>query len=165
MPEPRDPFDRTTQVVMGVNLGRQPLHLESGPAQRFRETIGLVLPELEQLRRRLAAIAGRLAVTRHSLRDEGETVSVACPRGNCFRIHGRCEGFPRPAGIPYAAMDVPVGAASRIAALSAGVLPADVRLEDNAFQYRFAPRAGRRPSTFSSTRSAASTTRSICGPW
>jgi hypothetical protein len=125
----RDPYYMVGTGNMWVNIGRQQLHLESGPAQRFRGSIGLVLPDLEALRRRLSAIAGRLAGTRHRLHDEGEAVAVACPWGNAYRVHGGRDGFPWPAGIAYAAMDVPAGAASRIAAFYADVLQADVRLE------------------------------------
>src|SRR4051812_28566301 len=64
----RDPFARVGISNMGVNLGISQFHLptvsgERPVAQRLRGTIGLVLPDLEALTRRLEKVAPLLAGT------------------------------------------------------------------------------------------------------
>jgi hypothetical protein len=118
----RDPFYMVGTGNMWVNIGRQQLHLQSGHAQRFRGGIGLVLPDLGALRRRLAAIATRLAGTSFSWEEGQGWIAATCPWGNTFRIHERVEGFPYPAGMAYVENPVPFGAAEGIAGFYRAIL-------------------------------------------
>lgn len=127
----RDPYFMVGTGNMWVNIGRQQLHLESGPEQRFRGPIGLVLPDLGALGRRLAAIEKRLAGTRYGWVESPRLITATCPWGNTFRIHDRVGGFPFAAGMPYVEMNVPAGAAHRIASFYAKILQAETALSGN----------------------------------
>jgi hypothetical protein len=112
----RDPY-----LVVGVdntwvNAGMCQFHLPVGPAQVLRGTTGLVLPDLDALVARLAAVAPRLAGTRFAFSRDGDTVEVTCPWGNRIRCHA-----PDPArfgritlGMPYVEIDVAPNTAAGI---------------------------------------------------
>ena len=75
----RDPY-----LVVGVdntwvNVGMCQFHLPVGPAQVLRGVTGLVMPDLDGVRRRLAAVAPRLAGTKFTLHDSASTIEVTCP--------------------------------------------------------------------------------------
>ncbi|HEX5092394.1 MAG TPA: hypothetical protein VFV84_06850, partial [Burkholderiales bacterium] len=71
----RDPYLMVEVDNMWINIGRSQMHLPTREAQRLRGTIGLVLPDLERLQRRLAKVAPRLEGTKFEWRAEpGGTV-------------------------------------------------------------------------------------------
>ena len=53
----RDPYLMVGLENMWVNLGRSQVHLPTREAQVLRGTIGLVVPDLELLKKRLARVA------------------------------------------------------------------------------------------------------------
>jgi hypothetical protein len=98
---------------MWVNLGDQQFHLPQGKAQRFRGTIGLVVPNLDQLRWRLDQVGRGLKDTQFAWQAQDDHVAVTCPWGNRIRCHAADDAMSL--GIRYLDMDVPAGAADGIA--------------------------------------------------
>ncbi len=105
----RDPFIMAGIENIWVNVGRSQFHLPTRGTQVLRGTIGLILPDLEALLRRLTYAQQQLDGTRFSFREAGDTVEATCPWGNRFRCHA-----PDPArfgnmrlGMPYVEFDVP----------------------------------------------------------
>jgi hypothetical protein len=112
----RDPY-----LVVGVdntwiNAGNCQFHLPVGPAQVLRGTTGLVLPDLDALERRLAAVAPRLEGTRFAFVRAGDTVETTCPWGNRIRCHAPdAARFGRiTLGMPYVEIDVAPGTAAGV---------------------------------------------------
>lgn len=114
----RDPYLMVGLDNMWINIGRSQMHLPSRDPQpqRIRGTIGLVVPDLAELKRRLDKVAPALEGTRFGFADHGSEVAVTCPWGNRFRCHA-----PAPElgsvdlAMPYVEFDVPAGAAPGIA--------------------------------------------------
>ena len=99
----RDPFGVTGISSMWVNVGRSQFHLPWGEAPRMQATTGLVLPDLDVLRKNLTAVQKLLAGTRFGFETVGDRVDVTCPWGNRFRCHAPdVERFGiTQVGIPY----------------------------------------------------------------
>ncbi|MGH7603087.1 MAG: VOC family protein [Gemmatimonadaceae bacterium] len=113
----RDPYLMVELDNMWINIGRSQMHLPTREPQRLRGTIGLVLPDLELLKRRLAKVAPRLEGTAFEWHEEpGGTVLAVCPWGNRFRCHAPAPEFgDTQLGMCWVALDVPSGTAPGIA--------------------------------------------------
>jgi hypothetical protein len=114
----RDPYLFVGLDNMWVNFGRSQFHMPSrGPMpQVVRGTTGLVLPDLEAAKKRLARVAPNLKGTRFSWKDAGQHVEATCPWGNRFRLHAPAPEFgPTDLGLAYVEFDVPAGTADGIA--------------------------------------------------
>ncbi len=98
---------------MWINVGDQQFHLPQGKAQRFRGTIGLVVPDLEQLRWRLDQVGRSLKDSEFGWEVYDDAIGVTCPWGNRFRCHAANDAMSL--GIRYLDMDVPSGSADGIA--------------------------------------------------
>ena len=128
----RDPYLMVGTDNMWVNLGRSQMHLPTREAQRLRGTIGLVVPDLELLKKRLARVEKGLAGTAFSYEDRGDHVLAICPWGNRFRCHAPAPQFGETElAMAYIEYDVPAGSAEGIARFYSEILgaPAEV-LED-----------------------------------
>lgn len=130
----RDPYLVTGVDNAWMNVGTCQFHLPVGPAQVFRGTVGLVLPDLRALVARLTAVRPRLAGTRFDFVAETNQVTVTCPWGNRIRVHA-----PDPArfgemllGMPYVEVDAPAGSAPRIARFYAEVLDSRAEVASDA---------------------------------
>ncbi len=111
----RDPYMDFGTFNMWVNVGEQQFHLPKSTAQRWRGHIAVVVPSLEDLRRRLTFVTKPLAGTDFAWQEHDDHIRVTCPWGNAIRAFGP-ERFPgRELGIPYAEMPVRPGAAAGIA--------------------------------------------------
>jgi len=112
----RDPFMMVGTDNMWINAGRNQFHLLSLPVQRMDGVIGLVLPDIDALQRRLDYVAPRLAGTRFGYTAHADHVDVVCPWGNVFRCHAPDAGkFGRfSLGMPYIQVNVRPGTAERI---------------------------------------------------
>src|SRR5918997_5471728 len=103
----RDPYIDFGGANMWVNVGSQQFHLPKGDAQVLRGTIGLVLPDLEQLAARLARLERRsgelLAATAYGCTANVDgSLSVTCPWGNRLRVHQAGDAFGGIGlGLPY----------------------------------------------------------------
>ena len=113
----RDPYIDFGTANMWINAGEQQFHLPKRDAQKFRGHIGVVVPDLEDLRRRLERIGRIMEGTEfawHDVADEDPAyIAVTCPWGNDIRAYG--PGFGTSLGIPFAEIDVPKGSAAGIA--------------------------------------------------
>ena len=111
----RDPYVDFGGPIMWVNAGEQQFHLLQNEAQRWRGHMGVVVPNLEDLKSRLSRVEKTLAETEFAWREADGFVQVTCPWGNDIRVFGP-ERFPgQYLGIPYAEMLVAPGTAEGIA--------------------------------------------------
>lgn len=127
----RDPYLVTGLENMWINIGRSQFHLPMGQPQRVRGHIGMVMPDLDALQKRLAAVKDRLAQTRFAFASRGDHVEVTCPWGNtirCYRPDEKRFGRIR-LGLPYIAFSVPKGAADGIARFYRQIIGAPAELE------------------------------------
>jgi catechol-2,3-dioxygenase len=127
----RDPYLMTGTNNMWVNIGRHQFHLPTAKrAQRLHGAVGLVVPDLAALQKRLAR--ARTPVTEI---DGGiETVS---PWGNRIRAHAPHPRFgPVTLALAYVEHDVPPGAAEPIAAFYREIVGAPASVSDRAAHVR-----------------------------
>ena len=122
----RDPYLVTGVENMWVNVGRAQFHLPTRAPQVLRGVTGLIVPDLDGLRDRLARVAAPLAGTRFSVDDRGDHVAVTCPWGNRMRVHApdRARFGNVVLGMPYVACDVPTGTVDGIARFYRDILSA-----------------------------------------
>ena len=130
----RDPYLVTGVDNAWINVGTCQFHLPVGPAQVFRGTVGLVMPELDGLVERLAKIAPRLHGTRFAFERRASQVDVTCPWGNRMRVHAPdAARFGRMLlGMPYLEIDVAPGSAARIARFYTEMLAAPAQAGTDA---------------------------------
>jgi len=136
----RDPHLFPGLDNMWVNFGRTQAHLPSrGPAprpERLRGTIGLVVPDLGELRARLARLGAELKrvapekPVQFSWQEKDGAVEATCPWGNRFRCHAPAPEFgPTQLGLAYVDFEVPPGSAEGIARFYQEVMLAPSSLE------------------------------------
>lgn len=129
----RDPYMMVELDNMWINIGRNQMHLPSGPAQRLRGVIGLVVPDLALLRTRLQRVQARLAGTAFQWREADDGIDITCPWGNRFRAHAAAPHFgDAELGMPYIEFDVAPGAAAPIADFYRDMLGAQVTTAQRA---------------------------------
>ena len=121
----RDPFIMVGLDNMWVNLGRSQMHLPTNKPQVLRGTIGLVVPELVLLGKRLEKVSPGLKGTAFDFEDHGGHVSATCPWGNRFRCHAPAPEFgDTELAMAYIEFDVPAGSAAGIARFYSGIIGA-----------------------------------------
>ena len=136
----RDPYLFTGLENMWVNFGRTQCHLPSRAmpprAEVLRGTIGLVVPNLDELEKRLTHAGNEMkrvvpeAKTKFSWARKGDVVEATCPWGNRVRCHAPSPEFGRTElGIVYVDFDVPRGAAEGIARFYGEVMRAPAKAE------------------------------------
>ena len=132
----RDPYMDFGTFNMWINVGEQQFHLPKSQAQKFRGTIGIVVPDLEDLKRRLHGIRRYMDNTEYDWSDEGDHVRVTCPWGNDIRVHSPDEDSGMTLGILYGEMQVRPGSSDGIARFYQQVFdtPAE-QIEDNTGTY------------------------------
>ena len=123
----RDPYRRTDETNMGVNIGRQQLHLpvrgEGTP--HFDGVVGLVVPDLDQVEARLKVLQshGAFTDTPFALVREESAALITSPYGIRIRLHN-AGSIPSllPLGLAYVDYDTPEGSAEGIAAFYSEIL-------------------------------------------
>ncbi len=111
----RDPYIDFGTLNMWVNLGDQQFHLPTNNAQVLRGHIGVVVPDLEGLQKRLKFAARGLGDTLFASREADSCLELTCPYGNTIRAF-EPSAFPRmDLGMPYVQLDVPPGTTPGIA--------------------------------------------------
>lgn len=127
----RDPYLVTGLENMWVNIGRNQIHLPIKDAQVMRGHVGLVVPSLDGLTKRLGMVKEHLAKTQFNFERRNGHVEVTCPWGNKFHCHKPDEKrFGRIVlGMPYLAFDVPKGAADKIGRFYQKVIGAPAQIE------------------------------------
>ncbi len=114
----RDPAMMTGVENMWVNVGDSQFHLPTGPAVVAPGIVtGLVLPDLDALRARLARVAPMLEGSRFSCRHIDDAVESTCPWGNRIRCHApdTARFGAMGLGMAYVSFEVARGQANRIA--------------------------------------------------
>jgi len=112
----RDPYLMVGLDNMWVNLGRSQVHLPTHAPQCLRGTIGLVVPDLALLLKRLERVAPALKGTKFAYEERDGCVVATCPWGNRFFCHAPAAEFgDTELGMAYVAFDVPAGTAAGIA--------------------------------------------------
>lgn len=117
----RDPYIDFGTANMWINVGSQQFHLPKRAPQVLRGTIGLVVPDLDALRRRMGRLqsreADRLSGTAFSCVEAGDgALAITCPWGNRLRVHGPSDRFGGiQLGMAYVDFDVAAGGAAGIA--------------------------------------------------
>jgi hypothetical protein len=131
----RDPYIMTGLNNMWVNMGRSQIHLPINKPQVLRGHTGLVVPNLDALADRLAAVQPQLAHTKFSYSRHDDHIEATCPWGNTYRVYAPDEKrFGRISlGLPYIAFDVPKGAAEKIASFYRKIMgiPAEIEKHRN----------------------------------
>ena len=126
----RDPYIDFGTFNMWINVGEQQFHLPKREAQLFRGHIGVVVPELEGLKRRLDFIDRPMQGTAFTRDEQEDHIALRCPWGNDIRAYG--PGFGMSLGIPFAVLDVAPGTAGDIARFYTEVLDTPARVVENA---------------------------------
>jgi hypothetical protein len=127
----RDPYLVVSLENMWVNIGRNQIHLPIKDAQVLRGHVGLVVPSLEKLTKRLEMVKEHLSKTQFKFERRNGHVEVTCPWGNKFHCYKPDEKrFGRIVlGMPYLAFDVPKGAAEKIGRFYQKVIGAPAQIE------------------------------------
>src|SRR5205085_10951004 len=106
-----------------------------GQPQRLRGTIGVVVPDLAQLKERLEAVQSALAGTAFAFTEHDGFVATTCPWGNRFRCHAPAAVFGgAELALTYVEFDAPPGRADRIARFYRDIMgaPAETVRRDGA---------------------------------
>lgn len=128
----RDPYFNIGLNNMWANVGEQQFHLPSRPAQTIHGHIGVVMPDLEALKKRLETIAPGLKETQFAWSANGDHIAVRCPWGNQLRCYAPGPAFGDMAlGIPYVEFLVGPGKAAGIARFYQSVLGAPAALQSD----------------------------------
>ena len=125
----RDPYIDFGTFNMWINVGEQQFHLPKRDAQRFRGHIGVVVPDLDGLKRRLDFVDRPMHGTEFHRDEQEDHIALRCPWGNDIRAFG--PGFGMSLGIPFAVMDVASGTADGIARFYNEVLATPARVATN----------------------------------
>lgn len=111
----RDPYMMVGPENMWINVGQQQFHLPTRPAQVVPGHIGLVVPDLEALQKRLRRVQDKLAGTAFTWSPERDYITVTCPWGNHLRCFAPSPQFgDMTLGLPYVEIWVRPGTAAGI---------------------------------------------------
>jgi catechol-2,3-dioxygenase len=127
----RDPYLMTGTNNMWVNIGRHQFHLPTADrGQRLHGVTGLVVPDLDELRRRLAKAKAPVTEV-----DGG--IEVCSPWGNRIRAHAPHPRFgPVTLALAYVEHDVPAGTAQPIADFYREIIGAPATVADRVARVR-----------------------------
>jgi len=129
----RDPYLMAGVDNMWVNAGRSQFHLPSRGTQVLRGHVGIVVPDLAALQRRLQKVAPLLAETRYAWEERDGIVEATCPWGNRFRCHAPAPEFGgAELAIAYVEFGVPPGSAAGITRFYQQILKAQAELRGGA---------------------------------
>ncbi len=81
----RDPYLMVSVENMWANAGQTQFHLPTGKSQAVQGYVEMVMPDLDALTRRLAAVREQLKGTAFAYEVRDKHVAVTCPWGNQFR--------------------------------------------------------------------------------
>jgi len=129
----RDPYLMAGVENMWVNAGRSQFHLPSRGTQVLRGHVGIVMPDLAALKRRLQKVAPLLAETRFAWEERDGVVEATCPWGNRFRCHAPAPEFGgAELAIAYVEFGVPPGSAAGITRFYQQILQAQAEFKGGA---------------------------------
>lgn len=111
----RDPYRMNGTGNMWVNIGSQQFHLPTNDPTPFPGEIGLIVPDLNAVRRRLARVAPELSGSGFSWEDGKSAIATSDPWGRRIRLH-RAGSLPAlmKLAIAYVELWVPPGSVAAI---------------------------------------------------
>jgi len=140
----RDPYMMVGPENMWINVGQQQFHLPTRDPQVIPGHIGLVVPDLEELKARLMKVQPKLAGTTFTCSVENGYVAVTCPWGNQFRCYAPGPQFgDMILGIPYVEFLVKPGIAAGIGQFYKEVMQAPYTLTQDMCSAATRVRIGR----------------------
>jgi len=131
----RDPYRRADEQNLGVNVGRQQLHLPKRGERTppFCGIVGLVVPDIDGIKQRFKLLnkLGKFEGTPYDWIEEDNSVLITSPFGYRLRLHshGNIE-FSKPLGIAYVEVPVPLGKAVRIGNFYKQIIGAPVKFSE-----------------------------------
>ena len=125
----RDPYIDFGTFNMWINVGEQQFHLPKRDAQLFRGHIGVVVPDLDDLKRRLDFIDRPMQGSAFDRDEKNDHIALTCPWGNDIRAYG--PSFGTSLGIPFAVLDVAPNTAEGICRFYNDVLDTRARVVTN----------------------------------
>ena len=135
----RDPYMDFGTSNMWVNAGDTQFHLPTREAQVLRGHIGVVVPDLDDLKTRLRSVAGSLDGTRFAWQEENDCIALSCPFGNRIRAYGPGKFPGINLGIAFVSLQVPSGTAPAIARFYRQMLGSPVTEESGIARVRMGP--------------------------
>jgi len=133
----RDPYMMVGLENMWVNVGQQQFHLPVRAPQVVRGHVGIVVPDLQALQRRLQRVQEKLAGTAFTCAVEEGCVAVTCPWGNHLRCYAPGPQFGEMTlGIPYVELLVRPGTAEGIGRFYQEVIHAPATISSGVAQVR-----------------------------
>ncbi|HLN85252.1 MAG TPA: hypothetical protein VK200_02295, partial [Candidatus Limnocylindrales bacterium] len=107
----RDPYLNVGLNNMWINFGEQQFHLPTRTPQVIDGYIGLVMPDLDALEKRLQSVADGLKGSKFNSQRKVDHLLVTCPWGNRYRCYAsQVEFGDMTLGLPYVEFFVPPGA-------------------------------------------------------
>ena len=125
----RDPYLMTGLDNMWINMGRSQMHLprRDPSPQILRGTIGIVVPNLNEIEESLDTVKDQLVGSRFSYKRKNNTIEVLCPWGNKFKIHEPAAEYGNmQLGLPYVELSAPQASSKKIARFYAEIMGATV---------------------------------------
>ena len=128
----RDPYIDFGTFNMWINLGDQQFHLPVSKPQVVRGHIGVVVPELEGLLKRLGFAGKALSETSFQFKEEGDHVELTCPYGNTIKAY-EPDKFPNmDLGMPYVELNTPPGSTKGIGEFYSSVIGCPTSIESDS---------------------------------
>ncbi|HWH78269.1 MAG TPA: hypothetical protein VNT76_12890 [Candidatus Binatus sp.] len=126
----RDPYLNVGLNNMWVNVGEQQFHLPTRAPQVIDGYIGLVVPDLDALEKRLESIAENLKNSRFACERMRDHLLVTCPWGNRYRCYASGSQFgDMTLGVPYVEFLVNPGSVAGLLRFYESVFGASTALE------------------------------------
>lgn len=130
----RDPYTRTDETNMAINIGQQQFHLprRSDGTPPMHGVIGLITPELDAVKARCDELArtGMFDGTPYSYGVKDDCHEIMSPFGVRMRLHPTGSlPFPRVLGLPYVEIPVPPGTAEGIGSFYQRIMRAPVAIK------------------------------------
>ena len=128
----RDPYIDFGTFNMWVNLGDQQFHLPVSEPQVVRGHVGVVVPELEGLLKRLGFAGKTLSETSFQFKEEGDHVELTCPYGNTIKAYEPDKFSNMDLGMQYVEFKTPPGSSKGIAKFYSSVIGCATSIESDS---------------------------------
>ena len=128
----RDPYIDFGTFNMWVNLGDQQFHLPVSKPQVLRGHVGVVVPELEGLMKRLSFASKALDGTAFKYKQNGNYIELTCPYGNTIKAYESGVFPAMDLGMPYVQLDVPPNTTKGIAKFYSSVMGCPAKIDSDS---------------------------------
>jgi hypothetical protein len=129
----RDPYLNVGLNNMWVNVGEQQFHLPTRSPQVIDGFIGLVVPNVDALEKRLESIAESLRNSQFAFERKADHLLVTCPWGNRYRCYASAPTVGGMSlGMPYVEFLVKPGTVGGVLRFYENIFGAPTALEQDA---------------------------------